>query len=184
MARYDDGVQLQIPTLLGISVVTKRSFYVEDDYPKEYKDTIKGISRVPGFIESLQIEEGTIEALDHMRSSGLFPVVCTALPGNHPTAEAEKREWVHKHLVPHLGPYILETMIITHDKFKVPGIAIIEDRPVIRGADEAFWTHIIFDQTWNQDAIGLRIPKWSNLALLDTALEQCRYNYQRKLANI
>lgn len=174
VAQYDDAAQALIPTVIpGLNIVEKRSFYIEDDYPEEYRARIKAISREPGFIENLPVEPGTLQAIDVMLRQGYMPRICTSLPGRHPTAEIEKRAWVERELVPHFGMRIAADMVITYDKAAVQGVALIEDRAIVKNADKAVWTHVIFDQPWNEGVDGLRIPKWNDLNVLLVVLEEC-----------
>lgn len=178
-ALYDEAAQRLIADELGLDIVTKRSFHVEDDYPAKYRDAIKELTRRPGFIVGLEMEPGTLGAFDFMFGVDLHPVICTTAPKHNPLAASEKRTWVEDNLVPTFGSGLLETMIITADKASHTGIALIEDRPVMPGADDASWTHVIFDRTWNEDAEGLRIPRWSDLDMLLAALRVCREAYNK-----
>jgi 5'(3')-deoxyribonucleotidase len=90
-------------------------------------------------------------------------VVCTQ-PAQSKTCETEKREW----LAEHFDTDFAEQAIVTRDKSKVLGKAIIEDNPYI----EVPFIPIMFDQAWNRNRINkYRMFGWHDLRVVKRVME-------------
>jgi 5'-nucleotidase len=133
-------------------------FYAEDLYDDPwFKKVVREIQRSEGFFKNLPPINGAIDALHEIEKE--FEVfICTAPLLENPTCTNEKLAWVDEHLG---GDWIRRT-IITKDKTIVDADFLIDDKPLITGANESpIWQRLIFDQPYNKNTVGRRI-NWEN----------------------
>jgi 5'-nucleotidase len=142
---------------------TRDNFYFSDDYP-EYKTLIRDISNEPGFFDSLPLIDHATTGWQRVIDLGYHPRICSSPIRSNPHSETEKRTWLQRHF----GSRVAEEAIITSDKYRYDGIALIDDRPELRHAAEASWQHIIFDQPYNHSVNKLRIHGWLDDELATT----------------
>jgi 5'(3')-deoxyribonucleotidase len=149
---FDDGVEAglreQHPE---IEIVRPRShFYIHEDYSEEHHAAIQGIWQASGFYRGLSIREGTLEGWQIMESSGYPPRICSSFILQNPDCVQEKIDWLEEKMAPTLGPGVIDQAIFDRDKSRHDGLALIDDKPVIPGAEHATWTQIIFDAPYNR----------------------------------
>lgn len=149
---FDDsveaGIRQQHPE---IKIVRPRTnFYICEDYPEEHHTAIQGIWQARGFYRGLEMRDGTIEGWQAMASGGYPPRICSSFIPQNPDCVQEKTDWLEEHMVPKLGPGVIDNAIFDRDKSCHDGLALIDDKPVIPGAERANWTHIIFDALYNR----------------------------------
>lgn len=94
--------------------------------------------------------------------SGRLPRICSSPIRTNPYSEAEKLGWLEEHFAPVFGSWVVEQAIITSNKAACDGIALIDDRPKVEGADRAVWQHIIFDRPFNGYSPTPRLNGWDD----------------------
>jgi 5'-nucleotidase len=124
-------------------------FYISDDYP-EHALLIREISDRQGFFESLPLLEEALEGWQRIINLGYHPRVCSAPMISNPYSNVEKISWLEEYFVPVFGKYVVDEAIINSEKYLYDGIAIIDDRPKLKGSEEASWMHILYDQPYNR----------------------------------
>lgn len=144
----------------------RTNFYFSDDYP-EHADLLKSIPREVGFFESLPVIDNALDGWQRIIDYGYLPRICSSPIGTE-HCPGEKRRWLEQHFVPVFGSWVVEQMIITKNKAEHDGIVLIDDKPFIKGADKASWTHIVFDRPYNTESPQPRLMGWRdpNLQLL------------------
>lgn len=174
MADFDTAAIASIDKKL---VVPRSQFYIAQDYPEELRKEIEAAYNSPGFFEHLEPMPGLLEAWQTLIDNGYTPRVASAPLSSNPTAIEGKIKWLDKIMVPEFGPKVVEEAIIDKNKWKHPGLVLIDDRPdVPRGPDSqhiAQWEHILFG--WEHlssvplAATAFRLLHWSDInSLLDT----------------
>lgn len=144
-----------------IPLVDKRQhFYFRDDYPDpDHQAIIKEFHHSQYFFANLPPIPGALEGWQRLIELGYEPRVCTAPLITNPWCVAEKLAWIERHL----GSATVKTAIVDIDKEKYPGIALIDDRPVVKNTELAPWQHILFSASYNQDIdTPYRLNGWSD----------------------
>ncbi len=137
----------------------RQNCHVADDYPEHWA-LIRELSNEPGFFDSLPQVDNALEGWGRIIDLGYNPRICSSPINTNPNSRIEKLGWLQRHFAPYFGSIVAEQAIITRDKHLFDGVALIDDRPELRGADEASWRHIIFDQPYNRHVAGLRLSGW------------------------
>ena len=155
-----------------VPVAQRQSFYFRDDYiDTTHQAILNDLHTSQFFFRDLPEVPGAIEGWQRIIDLGYEPRICSSPLTSNEWCKAEKLEWVEQHL----GEEALKTAVITSDKEQVAGIALIDDRPVIKNADQATWQHIVFHQPYNQHIdTDLRLRDWydENLsAILERAAQ-------------
>lgn len=128
----------------------------------EHKPLILDIMHREGTYRHLDVITGAVGAVNRLREQ--YDVVVCTQPAQSKTCETEKREW----LAEHFDKDFSESAIVTRDKSKVLGKAIIEDNPYIDVPYEV----IMFDQAWNRNRIGkYRMFGWHDLRNVRKAMQ-------------
>ncbi|CEM09910.1 unnamed protein product [Vitrella brassicaformis CCMP3155] len=147
------------------------SYAMEECVPKNYRQEAMDIFHSKGFFLNLPPYPGAIEALKAMTAAGYEVWIATSpIKTSHYCAQ-EKLEWVLKHL----GQEWIAKTILTQDKTVLRGDFLIDDKPFIKGAQQAHsWHQIIFDQPYNGHRGDLsRMYRWTEWQeVLDEALSQ------------
>jgi 5'-nucleotidase len=137
----------------------RTNFYISADYP-DHLELVRGISDQEGFFAELPLIEGAIEGWHRIMACGFTPRICSSPISTNPYCEAEKLDWLKRHLVPEFGSWVIEQAIITKEKEKVDGVALFDDRPEVANAEDARWQHIVFDQPYNRHIALPRLRGW------------------------
>ncbi len=91
---------------------------------------------------------------------------------------AEKIDWLEEYFVPVFGAWVIDTAIFNRDKSGYNAIAMIDDRPTLRGIEQAVWPHIIFSQSYNRSIdTEFRLEDWREPSLEDL-LVRARSQYR------
>ena len=145
--------------------VEKRStFYVIDEYPDELKPLAAEILLESGFFRDMVPVPGAKEALEEMREMGFEVFICSSPLSTYQNCVLEKYEWVEKHL----GPSWVRQLILTKDKTMIKGDFLVDDKPLISGAqDPPEWEHILYDRPYNRGTDRRRITwdSWRDILL-------------------
>lgn len=150
-------------------VIDRRSFYYHHDYP-ELKELFSSFHTALGFFRDLPPVDGAVEGWQQLIDLGYEPRVCSSPLTAHPDCINEKKQWLDHHL----GPKAVDTAIFTSEKFRAHGIALIDDKPGVTGAEQADWRHIVFNQPYNQTIeTDLRLHGWHDPRLA-ALLTTCR----------
>jgi 5'-nucleotidase len=142
-----------------IKLEDRREFYLHHDYPKEMSENIRSICSAPGFFLNLPAMAGAREAIEEMKNKGHEVFICTSPMNEYTNCVLEKYQWVEKNL----GLEWTKKLILTKDKTLVQGSILIDDRPIIHGAGQPTWEHILFDMPYNRDVdLKQRRLTWGN----------------------
>lgn len=147
-----DKYRAQFPDAFYVPIEERKSFEVEDDYPKELHEKVKSIYLAPHFFLDLPPIEGGIEALKKMRERGDDVIICTAPMRAYEHCILEKYQWVETHL----GREWTERINLGRDKTIVRGHILIDDKPEIKGLGKEYtdlgggWEHVLFDAPHNR----------------------------------
>ncbi len=137
----------------------KRSlFYMKEQYPREVWKLVRDVYTSTGFIRSLPVVPGGIEAVNKLSERGFEVFICSAPLSDYENCVLEKYEWVDEHL----GRKWTKKLIITKDKTLIKGKILIDDRPEIKGAATPEWEHILYDRPYNRDIKNKRRLTWKN----------------------
>jgi len=131
---------------------------MKEQYPQEVWDLVKEVYNSPGFIRSLPVVQGSIEAIKELSSRGYEVFICSAPLSNYENCVLEKHEWIEEHL----GREWTRKLILTRDKTLVKGKLLIDDRPEIKGAATPEWEHILYDRPYNRNIKDKRRLTWGN----------------------
>lgn len=146
-----------------IPIAPRKNFYFSDDYQdKAQQAIIRDFQASQFFFRNLPEIPGAIEGWQRIIDLGYEPRICSSPLSSNAWCEAEKLEWVEQHL----SKQARQTAVITKEKEKVDGIALIDDRPSIKNAEQAAWQHVVFHQPYNQhiDTL-LRLKDWYDESL-------------------
>ncbi len=148
----------QFPHEFFIPLHQRKNFYVRDDYPENLRDKVKDLYGAPGFFLGLQPVEGSVEAVKTMYKLGYDVRICSSPLSRYENCVLEKYQWVEEYL----GRDFTKRMIFSKDKAIIRGHFLIDDKPVIKGAEEAEWEHVIYDSPYNRDIRKNRRITWNN----------------------
>ncbi|RPI92930.1 MAG: 5'-3'-deoxyribonucleotidase [Chloroflexi bacterium] len=141
-----------------VPVEARTTFYVVDEYPEELKPLAAEIVLESGFFRDMVPVSGAKEALEEMRAMGFEVFICSSPLSTYQNCVLEKYEWVEEHL----GAAWVRQLILTKDKTVIKGDFLIDDKPLITGAqDPPDWEHIVYDRPYNRGTNKRRIT-WNN----------------------
>lgn len=126
------------------------NFYVAKHYPQKHYDAVRAISNERGFFAELPVMPDAVAGWQGIMEAGFHPQICSSPIGSNPYSKQEKLGWLEEHFAPVFGSWVVDEAIITRDKYLVPGVVLIDDRPELPNADQAPWKHVIFDRPCNQ----------------------------------
>ncbi len=138
-------------------------FYLEDNIEDpEIRHRSLAIVDDPRLFGSIEPLEGALEGLKRLdelaQAQGSGVLICTAPHKSNKSSYAQKAEWVEKYL----GYPWLEKLLIVRDKTAIQGRVLIDDKPEPLGKYAPVWTHVVFDQSYNQHVEGKpRMLDWS-----------------------
>lgn len=136
----------------------RKTFHIEDDYPNGLEKEIRAIFSAPGFFENLNPIFGGKKALENMQKMGHNVFICTSPISKYENCVLEKYRWVEKNL----GFEWTRKIIMTKDKTLVFGDILIDDKPEHTGAKKPFWTHVLFEKSYNQHVDSKLRINWNN----------------------
>ncbi len=136
----------------------RNTFYMEEQYPKEFKSEINEIIASKGFFISLQAKKGGLEAIAEMKSMGNEVFICTAPFSDAKSCHQEKYDWVEKNL----GCEWAKKIIFAKDKTLVYGNYLVDDKPEISGIATPAWEHILYDMPYNLHIKHKKRLTWQN----------------------
>lgn len=164
----------ECPELLGAE--KRDSFYLLEAFPS-YAHRIREFTSHRGFFASLPVVEGSQEGWARIRRAGFAPRVCSRPLSRNPFSSEEKRSWLARHF----GRDASEQAIITDEKFRCGGIAMIDDAPTIPGSSRAQWQHVIFDRPYNRNVTDApRLRGWDDPEL-EMILREAHDRYIQRL---
>jgi 5'-nucleotidase len=131
---------------------------IVDRYPEEYRADIYEVLTAPGFTRNMPEVEGAVDGVRSMQAAGLEVYICTSPLSNYSNNVPEKFGWVEEHL----GSAWTKRLVITKDKTVVRGRYLIDDAPVVRGALDPEWEHIIYGRSYNRHIVNSRRLSWNN----------------------
>ncbi|KKW04417.1 MAG: hypothetical protein UY35_C0004G0029 [Candidatus Saccharibacteria bacterium GW2011_GWC2_48_9] len=163
--------------------VERANFYITEDYPADLHEQIKQIYNDPEFFCNLDLKEGAVEAWQAMLDNGYNPIIASAPLTSNPSAVEGKRLSLKRTLAKEFGSSVLENAIFDKEKWKYPGVALIDDRPHVPrgpggGEDLASWQHVLFG--WQHPATvpmstaAFRLLSWRDSAEVIQTLDTIR----------
>ncbi len=150
--------QTQHPEKSFVPIKERQTFYIDEQYPAEFKSHIFKIFTAQYFYRNLKPIAGGREALHEMEKSGLEVFICTSPLNDYKYCVPEKYEWVEEHL----GKKWVQKIVLTRDKTLVRGDYLIDDKPKIEGHYTPEWEHVLYDQPYNRSIISRKRLTWSN----------------------
>lgn len=150
----------------NVVIPERKDFYFEKDVAEEHRPIIEAIISRPGFFLKHPVIDGAVEGWDALLEHGYEPRICTAPLRKNRSSIPDKIGWLEEHFVPLFGPSVIDNAIVDKHKYRHPGLALIDDRPTIDGAEKASWEHIVIDQPYNQESSAqYRILDWHDRGL-------------------
>lgn len=140
----------------------QRTFDLNADRTEREKEIIAQVMVEPGFYQRLRPIPGAKEALKAAVKAGHDVRIVTSPWVSNPTCASDKLNWIVKHYGSQWGARV----IITSDKTLVRGDFLVDDKPEVTGSMEPEWTHVYFDQPYNQGTDKPRIHMWTPDVLL------------------
>lgn len=145
------------------------SWNLEEGRTSEEKLIIRHIMRLPGFYSRLEIFPGAKAAVRALLDAGYDVRIVTAPYLSNPTCASDKLDWVQRKIGNAWGA----RTILTNDKTLVRGDILIDDKPVITGADEPSWRRIIYgDYAYNRAVEGPRLTTWRDPSAVIDLIER------------
>lgn len=135
-----------------IEIPERKSFYFEEDFPEEHHEVIQSIISRPGFFLRHGVITGAVEGWGELIERGYQPRICTAPLRKNKTSISDKIDWLEEHFVPAFGSSVIDEAIVDKQKYRHPALALIDDRPDIKGFEQARWEHVVFDQPYNHES--------------------------------
>jgi 5'-nucleotidase len=178
MVDFDGGATAHLPREL---IVPRTNFYIAQDYPEEIRPSIEAAYNAPDFFENLEPMPDLLEAWQMLLDNGFDPRVASAPLTSNRCAVEGKIKWLDRVLVPEFGVQVVERAIIDKNKWKYPGLAIIDDRPAVprgeNGQNIANWEHIIFGWPHLQPKLPLsdaafRLIRWKDTSSIIPILQE------------
>lgn len=154
----------QYPEKTYVPLEERRTFYVKESYPEDLRPLVTGIFAEPSFFRQMMPIAGAVEAVKEMDKMNLEVFICTSPRSVYKNCVLEKYEWVEQHL----GSDWVKRVILTKDKTLVKGNYLIDDKPVITGAETVpMWEHILYDQPYNRHVNRKRLTwlDWKNVLI-------------------
>jgi 5'-nucleotidase len=164
ITRFDKGMEdwlaREHPQIKIVPTSQRRTFWYQDDYPKELHPLLEAGYCSQGFFLGLQPIPGAIEAIHVMTQEEIEVIFCSSNVQSNPYCAGEKHTWIDRNI----GPEYAERLILSTDKTLIYGKVLVDDNPELKGVLEVpSWQRVIFDQPYNQGIEGPRIkPDWSN----------------------
>lgn len=163
-AAFHEAVREQYPhaTMLD-PLPDPPSFYASQAYPGQFQSELRAISDAEHFFARLPVMPDAVEGWQRIIDEGFQPQICSSPIKSNPYSKVEKLGWLEEHLAPVFGSWVVETAIITSEKFKHPGAVLIDDRPDMPNSALASWQHVLFDQPCNRHVeTDLRLSSWND----------------------
>lgn len=133
----------------------------------------RSIQSSEGFFRGLQPIDGALDGWHQLEEMGYAPRICSSPLRSNLWCATEKLAWLETHL----GVSVAAHAIIDKDKSRYDAIALIDDRPVVKGAEHAPWQHVLFSQPYNQHIdTHYRLNGWRDPAL-GALLARCAARY-------
>lgn len=146
------------PEKMYVPLEERKTFYVKESYPQDLQPLVSEIYLEPGFFREMMPVKGGVDAVKTMQQMGLEIFFCTSPLYVYKNCVLEKYEWVDHHF----GSEWVNRIVLTRDKTLVKGDILIDDKPVITGAESApMWEHILYDRPYNRDVNRKRLT-WQN----------------------
>lgn len=166
-----DGAALQVVPLEQRT--SRQHFYIANDYSEPLRSQVEAHYSTPGFFVGLELFPGVIEGWQALVDAGYHPRILSSPLASNPACKEEKLESLKRLLVPHFGPSAVDEAVIDTEKWKYPGLALIDDRPdAVRGSMRAPWMHVLYGwphmDTVSDTTAQFRMRNWDEVhALID-----------------
>lgn len=148
-----------------ITIDTTRPTFLmsEDPAYQEHTSIIHKIKNRPGFFLTLDLMPHAVEGIQKVLDLGYHPRICSSPLKSNPTCREDKIAWLKEKLDPIFGSFISQEAILTSEKFKVPGLVLIDDKPAIKNIEQAKWRQIVFHHNYNANVkTELRLFGWTD----------------------
>lgn len=152
------------PDKFYVPIEERTTFYVRDQYPDELRSLVSEILLASDFFEVMTPVPGAKQALEEMSASGFEVFICSSPFTNYNNCVLAKYKWVENHI----GTSWVNRIILTKDKTLIKADYLIDDKPVITGAESSpAWEHILYDRTYNRHINKRRVTweSWKDVLL-------------------
>lgn len=156
--RLEEELRRLHPHEIIVPLEQRTKFRVKEEYPVHLHESIESIYATPGFFHSLPPVYGGLDALREMFALVRDVYICTSPPSLYQHCTTEKYQWVNDHL----GSDWTRRVIMTKDKTLVRGDILIDDNPMIVGAEIPLWEHVLYDCPYNRSSTSQRRLTWQN----------------------
>ncbi|HEX9089780.1 MAG TPA: hypothetical protein VF867_19970 [Arthrobacter sp.] len=156
---------------------THFDYMFDDDYNK---DILAAAMNAEGFYRNLKPLPYAVEAHEEMLDEGFDVEIVTTPYPTSPTCTSEKLACIEEHL----GHAWTRRTTMTHDKTRVFGNLLIDDKPHVTGSAIPAWQQIYYGQPYNAPGTGAkdlpRITDWRNWReVIYPALEMQGFNLKK-----
>ncbi|HMR72684.1 MAG TPA: hypothetical protein PKD68_01605 [Candidatus Saccharibacteria bacterium] len=144
-----------------IPIITERQhFYFRDDYPDAgHQAIINQLHASQYFFAGLQPIDGALEGWQRLQELGYEPIICSAPLSSNEWCVEEKLDWVERYL----GRAAAKAAVFDSAKERYAGIALIDDRPVVKNTNLASWQHVLFTASYNLEVAAThRLNGWND----------------------
>lgn len=146
-----------------------REFSTPAHLSQEHQDAINAVKYAAGFYRHMPPIDGAIEGLQVLVDSGYDVWFCSSPEIFNESCESDKKNWIMEHL----GEFWARRLILSRDKTLVRGDLLIDDRPDVHGVADPEWTHVLFDQPYNDHVPAserLRMHGWADWSRIERIL--------------
>lgn len=154
-----------IPQEIHVPADGIKTFWIEENYPEEYRSKILDTIRRQGFYDAMKPLGNSIEVLNQLYDDGRFhPYLCSSPETDtvHQGCWSEKARWVERYL----GSRWLDRLMLIRDKSLAMADIIVDDKPEMKGhyisEGQQSWQRFVFSHSYNQGTEGVRV-NWDNM---------------------
>ncbi|MFE6967227.1 hypothetical protein ACFVAJ_19265 [Agromyces sp. NPDC057679] len=177
---YDDIIRKTRADNPGIRIRPKEE-HLRWELPSFLEpDELEAITRTmntPGVYKDLTEVEGTRQAFFEMLDEGIEVFIGTASALDNPTCASDKLIWLNDNW----GSDAAHRAVILQDKTILDADVLIDDKPKITGRFQPVWTHVVWDDPYNQQSPGPRMTDPRNWREIVYPLRE-KWEWERKQA--
>lgn len=149
-------VRAQNPHLAIADAGTRDTWDFHLECSPEESTAFKNAMNAPEFYRNLPAVPGSVETIRGLLDRGDEVFVVTTPSLDNPTCADDKlASLTERH-----GADVAARTILTFDKTVVRGNVLVDDKPKVTGLMTPEWTHMPFDEAYNQATPGPRVFGW------------------------
>ncbi|MFT6632351.1 MAG: 5'-nucleotidase [Bacteriovoracaceae bacterium] len=142
------------------TIIHREKFEIEDNLSDSLRSDSNSVIGERGFFADLKPFHGSIQVINELMEE--FNVYFCTSPHklNIKSCIFEKLSWIAENF----GDDAMKKVIITFDKTIIDADWLIDDKPIISGANiNPSWEHIVFNQPYNLNTSGPRVMNWFDI---------------------